>query len=339
MTSNSASAFGSSHIEGKDEKPIYATSLFDSDVPIPTITSQDIATGSRSVISSRSAGGSGRVRGSRSAKTIDLTSADDFTLFPELPVEIRLKIWKLSLLGPRFIMIQRDGEEPHTPEMKDPTEELVWYAKASSPSPVLLLACRESRAETLTTYKPLVCSIKHDKAVKLRTRPGYRRKLEVMSDEARRAQQEELRKPVYCDFGRDVICIRPTGKHNFLGQIAEKDRNRMAYVAIPDFSLTFGDPAIDILQLPGLKELIIGREMNRLIMGPRLREKRTACDWAWETCEGILDEVDYIARFPILNRRVETIINGHRDKYPEGEGLVARPGFFVNHENKQLMMT
>lgn len=75
---------------------------------------------------------------------------------------------------------------------------------------------------------------------------------------------KKLYKPIYCDFGRDIICMRADGKHNFLDQIAEEHGNRMAYVATSDLGLSNRALSIDVLRLPGLKELMIGRAMYRL---------------------------------------------------------------------------
>lgn len=63
----------------------------------------------------------------------------EFTVFPELPIEIRLKIWKLAELGPRLIDFNRQvGRQVHP--------------SVSQVDP-LLATCRDSRYESQRTYK------------------------------------------------------------------------------------------------------------------------------------------------------------------------------------------
>lgn len=72
------------------------------------------------------------------------TARISFTLFPKLPTEVRLMIWKMTLPGPRafelrsnyyFDMRAGDG-----------------YATSTDPQPVNLMVCRESRNEALKIY-------------------------------------------------------------------------------------------------------------------------------------------------------------------------------------------
>jgi hypothetical protein len=72
-----------------------------------------------------------------------------FHCFPNLPSELRLKIWALAIPDPRSIEIscERDVIPPGTRR----------YAKSFKSNigpPALLHACRESRFEGLLTYKP-----------------------------------------------------------------------------------------------------------------------------------------------------------------------------------------
>ena len=62
-----------------------------------------------------------------------------FTLFPDLPTELRLKIWRLTFL-PRFVTIQWDET---TNQCISPTNK-----------PLALDMCREARQEALTQYEP-----------------------------------------------------------------------------------------------------------------------------------------------------------------------------------------
>jgi hypothetical protein len=66
---------------------------------------------------------------------------DSFILFPQLPVELRLKIWKLSLPGPRVVLLKQDSFPP-TKSFRSPAE-----------IPVALAVCRESRQEALIFYE------------------------------------------------------------------------------------------------------------------------------------------------------------------------------------------
>ncbi|KAJ8065698.1 hypothetical protein OCU04_006369 [Sclerotinia nivalis] len=64
-----------------------------------------------------------------------------FTLFPFLPKELRIKIWKLAATHPRIVQITYDH----------PTESLV----SLSPAPALLATCGEARDELLPLFKQL----------------------------------------------------------------------------------------------------------------------------------------------------------------------------------------
>ncbi|KAF7879167.1 hypothetical protein EAF04_000366 [Stromatinia cepivora] len=64
-----------------------------------------------------------------------------FTLFPFLPKELRIKIWKLAASHPRIVQITYDH----------PTESLV----SLSPAPALLATCGEARDELQPLFKQL----------------------------------------------------------------------------------------------------------------------------------------------------------------------------------------
>ena len=64
-----------------------------------------------------------------------------FTLFPNLPTELRIKIWQYSLLGPRII------EAAYLPEP--------FFSFNGAHPPPVFQACRESRDVALSVYKPL----------------------------------------------------------------------------------------------------------------------------------------------------------------------------------------
>ncbi|CZR51040.1 uncharacterized protein PAC_00915 [Phialocephala subalpina] len=76
---------------------------------------------------------------------------ESFTLFPELPSELRLKIWKLANPGPRILgvghrMQYREGYGRIIPTTMD------W--RTSDPVPTLLHVCHDSRTEALKVYQP-----------------------------------------------------------------------------------------------------------------------------------------------------------------------------------------
>jgi hypothetical protein len=102
---------------------------------------------------------------------------DKFTLFPELPVELRLKIWSLALPVSRVITIVSDYSS--APEFFDPDhpDRTRYKARAcAKPVPALLHCNSESRAVALKTY-----------------RLSFRSNLQ--------------KKPIYYDFRRDSLCM------------------------------------------------------------------------------------------------------------------------------------
>lgn len=68
-----------------------------------------------------------------------------FTLVPELRMESRLSIWRMSLPGPRVAELQclRDFEDEGV------TRQVYSCYRDPLPSPVILSVCQESRTETL----------------------------------------------------------------------------------------------------------------------------------------------------------------------------------------------
>jgi hypothetical protein len=78
-----------------------------------------------------------------------MDSHSTFTRFPELPTELRLKIWDLAASERRLVHINYQKESLAFGTGKK------FYAKAfisSNPPPALLHTCRESRYETLPSY-------------------------------------------------------------------------------------------------------------------------------------------------------------------------------------------
>lgn len=82
------------------------------------------------------------------------------TLFPQLPPELRLRIWDLNLPTSRFVTIRcgsdnLDSPVADVPHNNDPT----WWTNSSvlctspAPVPANLHTCAESRAHALTKYR------------------------------------------------------------------------------------------------------------------------------------------------------------------------------------------
>lgn len=78
-----------------------------------------------------------------------MTSLTEFHLFPNLPGELRLKIWHIAIRNPRVVNIScRKGV--------DRRFEIRRYAEAflsTTPPPAPINICRESRFEALSVYK------------------------------------------------------------------------------------------------------------------------------------------------------------------------------------------
>jgi hypothetical protein len=67
------------------------------------------------------------------------SSPSDFALFPELPVEVRLKIWRQACLTLRIVVVQYNPDEGR-------------FVSNSGP-PAVLRVFRESRHEALGIYR------------------------------------------------------------------------------------------------------------------------------------------------------------------------------------------
>jgi hypothetical protein len=69
-----------------------------------------------------------------------------FTLFPKLPIELRLLIWEMALPGPRVLKTSLPW---------DLDAEIRWNLTPSEKSPAILFSCHESRTVALNHYQPL----------------------------------------------------------------------------------------------------------------------------------------------------------------------------------------
>lgn len=137
-----------------------------------------------------------------------------FHLFPQLPLEIRRKIWQCRLLGPRYLRLETEALRT----MKEPTylnvitvndKILPWSitsplemsAKQQAESDLLttLHVNRESRLEMLRHYRILF--IQDADLGSLTPYPSSR-------TASRRARRQRASKPICFDAKVDTICVR-----------------------------------------------------------------------------------------------------------------------------------
>jgi hypothetical protein len=71
-----------------------------------------------------------------------------FHLFPQLPSELRLKVYDFALSTPRTVVVSCKREKI------EGTREFAETFTSQNPVPALLHTCRESRIEGLKVYKP-----------------------------------------------------------------------------------------------------------------------------------------------------------------------------------------
>ena len=89
---------------------------------------------------------------------LSAVSLNHFTLFPKLPIELRLKIWREALPGPRIIEAYYDYHESSDGDISD------GVIRINQPPPVLLSVCFESREETLRQYIS-ICNVENFREV------------------------------------------------------------------------------------------------------------------------------------------------------------------------------
>lgn len=77
-----------------------------------------------------------------------MSTLDSFHLFSALPVEIRLEIWQYTCCQPRVVEVYYDGA--------------LDQCITTTPQPVALRICSESRREALRLYQPLFGTTTHD---------------------------------------------------------------------------------------------------------------------------------------------------------------------------------
>ena len=85
---------------------------------------------------------------------ISAQTSPDFTLFPKLPPELRLKIWRLSIPQEQRVVILELYTYCGTPIIKDGRQQSLYgyETKPTEPVAAILHVSQESRAEALKTY-------------------------------------------------------------------------------------------------------------------------------------------------------------------------------------------
>jgi hypothetical protein len=85
-----------------------------------------------------------------------------FSLFPELPSELRLKIWRFCFPGPRTVRIQYKAKTRHSVDGKR-SNFSAWTS--TNPIPIILHICHESRQEALKFYRLAFGSFFHQPSI------------------------------------------------------------------------------------------------------------------------------------------------------------------------------
>ncbi|CZR52571.1 uncharacterized protein PAC_02448 [Phialocephala subalpina] len=92
-----------------------------------------------------------------SGETFDLQAAsnpdEDFTLFPKLPTEMRLKIWKFTTPTDRVIAIT---DKRYKLEENGPRGKFYAVISARYAIPAAMQACQEARTELMKQYTPIL---------------------------------------------------------------------------------------------------------------------------------------------------------------------------------------
>lgn len=170
------------------------------------------------------------------------SSATAFTLFPELPIEIRLKIWRHALPGSRVIgtCLERRYSISDTWHLQQKYMSIRHRSLLSCKTPVPLFVCQESRNEALRFYQ-------------LRHVLGF------------------TQKPVYIDFSRDIIYLEdlqedsPSARitvHNLANLLEDGNRSAIQFLAMDSdfYSLLYERCRNDLQALQeftNLKEFIL----------------------------------------------------------------------------------
>jgi hypothetical protein len=189
-----------------------------------------------------------------------------FTLFPKLPTEIQLKIWKLAMPGPRLIKI---GHRPQFATRPSGSVDMFYQKSQKIPTP-LLHTCRETRAMVLKTIKP---------------------RFRLSS-----------RHPIYFDFEKDTLFLDMTWGYAsaFIHSCIPEERKQIQFLILNDQRLWgisyIGSPTIDLNSLKGLRSVLFakpGPEPPRFMLRPDVKSNRiiTMFKRQWRLVLSMEDEI------------------------------------------------
>lgn len=169
-----------------------------------------------------------------------------FTLFPELPTELRLAIWKLTLPGPRFVEIQNTIAFRDEAKTKINQTITTWHATAIEKAPVAFFICRESRAEVINIYTPL--------------------------------KSTDGNPAILVDFKTDVLCFRSRAYYNNIGDFLDdlpdnRLQMNLTRLLVDEEPHTWGHDYLmydDIHRLQGLKEIFLTPHVSKRFRNNRI---------------------------------------------------------------------
>lgn len=79
---------------------------------------------------------------------------NSFTLFPSLPLELRLIIWQLALPAPRCVVLESAIAKARIPPPGCMDCTILWKLRCIENAPSMFFVCKESQVEILKTYRP-----------------------------------------------------------------------------------------------------------------------------------------------------------------------------------------
>lgn len=96
---------------------------------------------------------------------VDSHPLTEFHFFPKLPIELRLKIWKNALPGPRYIEFDNGGYFAPIFDTESRSFAQPWQIRCDEVAPSLFFTTREARSVVLEKYSPIIGTLKGSKAV------------------------------------------------------------------------------------------------------------------------------------------------------------------------------
>jgi hypothetical protein len=97
--------------------------------------------------------------------------ATEFHFFVKLPVELQLKIWKISIPGPKNVSVELVPRDPATTDRPTIRSWKDIYFRSYSTPPAMLSACRISREIILSTHTACIESPICHSQLKIRLDP------------------------------------------------------------------------------------------------------------------------------------------------------------------------